>query len=166
MTIIKPTVKTLYKAREELQKNCEHVIVSLGGTCIYGKRIAFLLSRKVDTKQDGSMNGLDVDAIGIFPISMNKILDYNIFCFTNFKTNQPIFLVLSKDDLIKKSKKYFNRNEILLRFWLTSRGASHKKQILETNGIGAEFEFMGLWLDENRDYTYFHNNWSIIGNSS
>ena len=161
MAKIFPRGNTLFKALEELRNQCPKTTTYLGGIFINGLRIKFFLSKTIDSEKDGSKNGTEVHGIGLFTFQEKEVMDINIFLFLNFKNKRIEYVIIPKQTLLERIKNSLQNNddEVQIRFWLTS---FRNYSVMETHGIGAEFEFMGLWLDKSRDYSRFHNNWSLI----
>ena len=165
MAKIFPCGKTLFKALEELRNQYPETTTSLGGIFINGLRIKFFLSKTIDSEKDGSKNGTEVHGIGLFSFHKKEVMDINIFLFLNFKNKEIEYVIIPKHTLLERMKNSSrnSKDEIQIRFWLTS---FRNHQVMETHGIGAEFEFMGLWIDKSRDYSHFHNNWTLINSAT
>ena len=94
--------------------------------------------------------------IGRFSFSLTGA-DVYIFSFSNVRNEQADCCILSKDELICMLKPYhYDGDTITLKLILSERG------LHECYRAGAEAFFMGLWMDNSRDFTEFHNNWSVF----
>lgn len=126
-----------------------------GSLVCNGKKVKVVASQVIHPI-DFPPIGLDVDAVGIFIFEPLDV-DCYIFSFankTNYKTEcavVPAGLFSNHKPLQKDGKT------IKLKLFLSSRGLREFR-----DSDGGEFYFMGIFLDENRNYTKYYNNWSYF----
>lgn len=131
-----------------------------------------LVSEEIDYEVDGSMNGIEIDGIGILDLTfiLNETkTDIVIFAYIRVKTNNTEFLVLPFDFFVERiSAQRFNgeiiffkyyRNKI--KFWLLPNN-----DVIDATGLGAEGEWIFVpgrfYVDGDQDYSQFRNGWQII----
>lgn len=137
------------KALKKIKKQYNNLIFDEAGKIIINnKRINLLVTLPVDLDVDGSKNGLKLNGIGKFSFNINDLTDGYIFAIENQTENEIELIIISRIELLNRlsNLNYSEPNQINIRFWITDRG------IFETYGIGTEYEFMGLWIDEKREY--------------
>ena len=130
-------------------------------------RLKLIEAIPVDPTKLGSVNGIEIKAIGFFTFIPSKVeeFDYYIFAFENKPDNRVDFIVISCSELNKRLAlvtPLVNSNGLIgLRFWLLPNNL-----LFETTKLGAEGEWwlIGGRMAENteRDYTKFLNGWEHL----
>jgi hypothetical protein len=147
-------------AIHQLKTYCKTLTKFNNGAFGYkGKQIQVLSpSLPFDFCKEGSKNGLELDGISKFNFTIDQNINTYIFPIENLKTNKVELIIVPTADLISRmcDLNTTNDKDLNIRFWITD------KAIFETQGIGAEYEFLGLWLNENRCYNSYRNNLSIL----
>lgn len=158
----------IYKrALKELEKQCQSLLVSEDVFIFNGYKIKILVSNPFDLFKDGPIGDLQIDGIALVSIPKNDGSDIYVIAFENFKNGKIETITIPRIELFERLRdiNYSNNNQINLRFWLTSKSpVKSGPGVWETFGIGAEFEWMGLWLSPMRDYSIYLNNFSIFNN--
>lgn len=124
-----------------------------------GKQIQVLSpSLPIDFCKEGSKNGLELDGISKFNFKIDQQINTYVFPVYNQQSNKVELIIVPTADLISRicDLNTTSGEDLIFRFWITERG------IYETQGIGAEYEFLGLWLNENRCYNSYRNNFRIL----
>ncbi len=98
-----------------------------------------------------------IHGIGKYNFSLTGA-DVYIFSFANVRDKQADCCILSKDELISRLKPYHydGDEKINIKLIVTDRG------LHDCYNAGSEAFFMGLWVNESRDFTLYHNDWSVF----
>ena len=146
---------TYEKALEKVKEHFKTLNSNEDWTFTINNQIVKLLtSLPVDNEGDGSKNGLELNAIGKFSFNLDDSNDIYIFAFENRTADEIELVIVPIKELVNRlsAQNFVEKNRVNVRFWLLDQG------VYETYGIGAEYEFMGLWLDEKRNYNVYLNN--------
>ena len=120
-----------------------------------GKLVQVIPSLPIDPSDNPPIN-ISISGIGRFVFNLSDA-DIMILSFVNSHTHKTDCAILVKELLLGRLKDYHHDNHQLnLKLILTDRG------LYECYNAGAEAFFMGLWIDETRDFTGFYNNWSAF----
>lgn len=123
-------------------------------------KITQILSEPVSPRLDGSTNGLPLSAIGIYTLPSNlKETDIFVFLLPNIDCQDDNYVIIPTTDLQSRMDRHnlLNIGTFQIKLWLTDKG-----RVNEMRHRGAEFEFMGMYTDTNRNWTEYLNNWKII----
>lgn len=130
-------------------------------------RLKLIEAIPVDPTKLGSVNGIEIKAIGFFSFMPSKVeeLDYYVLAFENKSDNRIDFIVISCSELnvrLALVTPLVNTTGLIgLRFWLLPNNL-----LFETTRLGAEGEWwlIGGRMAENteRDYTKFLNGWNQL----
>jgi len=143
---------TYEKAFKKVREHFKTLNLNEDGTFTINNQIIKLLtSLPVYNQLDGSKNGLKLNGIGKFNFKIDQHINTYIFPIHNQQSNKVELVIIPRTDLINRICDLNTTNgiDISIRFWITEMG------IYETQGIGVEFEFMGLWLDQKRNYSAY-----------
>lgn len=119
------------------------------------KKVKVVASQAIHPKDYPPIN-TEIDAVGLF-LFIPSDVDVYIFSFlnqTNLKTECAVIPAGVFSNHAPHSK---SNGEIKLNLFLSSRGLYEYRE-----SDGAEFYFMGLYLDESRNHTKYYNNWSFF----
>ena len=107
-------------------------------------------SDNFNPKTQGPTNGLELSAIGIYDVPM-EIIDTYIFILPTLDNSTTFQVVITKNELQERldSNNIWNEN-IRIKLWMTTDG-----KVYEMHNRGGEFEVMGMYIDNNRDWTKF-----------
>lgn len=122
--------------------------------------IAKIVSEPVSPRLDGSTNGLKLSAIGIYTLPTNlKETDIFILILSDTDGQDDNYVIIPTTDLQLRmdSHNLLNFGTFQIKLWLTNDG-----RVYEMRHRGAEYEFMGMYMDEKRNWTEYLNNWKII----
>ncbi len=96
------------------------------------------------------------DAIGIFSFTPVNA-DFYIFSFFNQSKLDTECAVIPEKVFAKHLSLHKSKVEVSLKLILSSHGLFEYR---DTDG--AEYFFMGVWLDNKRNLTKYYNNWSVF----
>lgn len=120
-----------------------------------GKLVHVIPSLPIDTEDNPPVD-LKINGIRKYSFSLSEA-DVLIFSFINLQTHKTNCVVIPKDELLSKLKDYHFRGDHLnLKLILAGLG------LHECYNTGAEGFFMGLWVNDNRDFTVYYNDWSVF----
>jgi hypothetical protein len=143
---------TYNKALKKVKEHFKTLNSNGDGTFAHkNMQIKLLISLPVDYVVDGSKNGLNLNGIGKFNFILDDLTDIYIFSFESQASGKIETVIIPRKDLLNRlsAQNFAEPNQENVRFWLTDQG------LYETYGIGAEYEFMGLWLSEKRNYNAY-----------
>lgn len=123
-------------------------------------KIAKIVSEPVSPRLDGSINGLKLSAIGIYTLPTNlKETDIYIFILSDIDGQDDNYVIIPITDLQNRMDRHnlLNFGTFQIKLWLTNDG-----RVYEMRNRGSEYEFMGMYMDEKRNWTDYLNDWSPI----
>ena len=107
--------------------------------------------------RNGLKQGVKLDGITVVSIPKDDASVIYIIVIENFNNDNDIeTLIIRRKDLLERlcDQNYGDDNQINLRFWLTSDNpVKSGRRVYETFGIGMVFEFIGLFISTNHDYS-------------
>jgi hypothetical protein len=119
------------------------------------KKVQIVASKSV-REGDYPPTNLVIDGVGVYSFILSDV-DFIIFSFYNETYLNTDAVIVPKDELLKRlSDCHITDDKIELKLFLCSKG------LIEFQGVGAEFLWLGIWLDEHRNFTEFHNNWNVF----
>jgi len=123
-----------------------------------GKLVQIVASEPVLPKDYPPVD-FDIYGIGKYKFILSEA-DILVFSFINSqtpKTHKTDCAVIPKDELLARLRDYhFDGDQLNLKLILTDKG------LHECYGAGTEAFFMGLWVDDKREFSNFLCNWNIF----
>ena len=105
---------------------------------------------------DNPPTDLNIYGIGKYNFEQQDA-DIIIFSFVNSQTQMTDCAIIKRDELLVRLEPYHHEGDkINLKLILTVKG------LHECFNVGAEAFFIAIWNDKSRDYSGYHNNWSVF----
>ncbi|MBV2196308.1 MAG: hypothetical protein KUL78_07375 [Flavobacterium sp.] len=124
--------------------------------------ITQIASEPVSPRLDGSTNGLKLSAIGIYTLPSNlKETDIFVFILPDIDGQDDNYIIIPTSELFTRMdyNNLLNLGTFQIKLWLTNDG-----RVYEMRHRSGEYEFMGMYIDADRNWTEYLNNWKIIKN--
>ncbi|WP_303920868.1 hypothetical protein [Draconibacterium sediminis] len=155
MTINKGKYKRIHPPRLKFPTDLKFT-TSGGEYLLCNRKKVQIVASKIVKPSDYPPTDLVFDGIGIYSFQLTDV-DYVIFSFYNKTNSNTEAVILPKDELLKRlTDSHFSEDKIELKLFLCSKG------LIEFHDAGAEYLWMGIWLDGKRSFTQFYNNWNVF----
>ena len=123
-------------------------------------KITKILSEPVSKRLDGSTNGLELKAIGIYTLpSKLKETDIFIFILNEWESEHTNYVIIPASDLRDRMEynNFLNIGTFQIKLWLTDDG-----RVFEMHHRSTEFEIMGMYTDTSRNWTEYLDSWEVV----
>lgn len=126
------------------------------GKLVCNRKTVMVVPSNVIQSKDYPPTDIEIKALGIHNFNLDDV-DCYIFSYANQSNLKTECAIVPTSVLLKNQLHRIQDGKIKIKLFLSSRGLFEYR-----DSDGAEFLFMGLWLDENRNFTEHYNNWSFF----
>lgn len=151
----KDTFKRIIPQRLQFPSHLKFTNADNGLLQCNGKLVQIVPSLPIQ-KEDNPPVDFAINGIGKYCFILSGA-DIILLSLANSKTQKTDCAVIQKNELLKSLENYhYDGDQLNLKLVLTQRG------LHECHNAGAEAFFMGLWVNELRDFSKYLNNWLLF----